>query len=292
MASILPLLVAALPYVKNLLLFDELSSSTWFGPSLAKMTLCRLDSNERRREVARGELSPVSLVPPYSPIEAYPASVIAGARHTGIPILDEQRKMEGAATNFNSLACLAISRAYRRDAVAMLERHPLLYADAVAHSSFYYCYPASVNFMMRSNRRAIAGYERLFDLVIYGQLFDYQSVGDQERRDEYGVPKLFKVGLFIVAGIAIALPFGVVYARRMLGPGGDRAAGITLAVMLLTILWVMVVGNLLEIGENYRFRFMVDPFHHLLMALCLEWWLARRRGSALPVGSARRGAWK
>jgi hypothetical protein len=272
MMAVLPLLVASLPYMRNLILFDEFSCSTWFGPSLAKMTLCRLDSVECRSAVARGELSPVSLVPPYSSIDVYPRSVVEErvCPPTGVPVLDALRKGHGCgATNFNSLVWLGIARAYRRDAIRVLATHPALYAGAVANASFDYCYPASVNFMLKANRGAISGYERLFDLVVYGQLFDYQSVGERERHDAHGVPKAFKIGLFIVLGMLAALTFGAMITRRLLRSEDGRADGVTLLIIIVTILWVALVGNALDIGENYRFRFMIDPFHYLLLALLL-----------------------
>jgi hypothetical protein len=284
MMAVLPLVVASLPYLRNLVLFSEFSCSTWFGPSLAKMTVCRLDSAERWSAVAKGELSPASLVSPYSSIDAYPRSLVAESVRppTGVPVLDALRKEHGrGTTNFNSLAWLGISRAYRRDAIKVLATHPVLYAGAVANASFDYCYPASVNFMMGTNRGAISGYEHLFDLVVYGQFFDYQSVGEHEQYDPHGVPKVFKIGLFILVGMLVALPFGVMLTRRMLSSEGDRANGITLLIIIVTILWVALVGNLLDIGENYRFRFMIDPFHYLLLALLLTH--LRSRCSAITI---------
>ena len=33
----------------------------------------------------------------------------------------------------------------------------------------------------------------------------------------------------------------------------------TMAFIMLTMIWVMVVGNLFEFGENNRFRFVTEP---------------------------------
>ncbi len=38
-----------------------------------------------------------------------------------------------------------------------------------------------------------------------------------------------------------------------------EADALTTAVLTGTILWVLVVGNLLDVGENYRFRFLTLP---------------------------------
>jgi hypothetical protein len=44
-----------------------------------------------------------------------------------------------------------------------------------------------------------------------------------------------------------------------------------------SLLYVSVVGNMLEIGENCRFRFMVDPFFVVLLAMALTRALTRRK---------------
>lgn len=46
--------------------------------------------------------------------------------------------------------------------------------------------------------------------------------------------------------------------------------------MVFTILWVLGVGNLLEIGENMRFRWLVDPFAIVLCAIVV-WSINNKR---------------
>jgi len=50
-----------------------------------------------------------------------------------------------------------------------------------------------------------------------------------------------------------------------------RARGPEVWYSLLLVAWVAVMGNTFDVGENYRFRFMVDPIWFALAAA-----LARR----------------
>lgn len=40
--------------------------------------------------------------------------------------------------------------------------------------------------------------------------------------------------------------------------------------MLGTVAFVTLVGNVVEAGENFRFRFLVDPFYLILLGMLLQ----------------------
>ena len=40
--------------------------------------------------------------------------------------------------------------------------------------------------------------------------------------------------------------------------------------MLFTIAWVLLLGNAMEIGENMRFRFLIDPFTWILVVVVVH----------------------
>jgi hypothetical protein len=58
-----------------------------------------------------------------------------------------------------------------------------------------------------------------------------------------------------------------------LGAGGralDRPQRVVLGFLCFNIAYVALVGNLLELGENNRFRFETDPLSLCLLGLLLE----------------------
>jgi hypothetical protein len=79
------------------------------------------------------------------------------------------------------------------------------------------------------------------------------------------------VGIMLVIGIPLLLLYGIRSIRQNSNAGlRGRALSITLAFIVGTMLWIMVVGILFECGENYRFRFMTEPYCFLLLGLFLS----------------------
>jgi hypothetical protein len=51
---------------------------------------------------------------------------------------------------------------------------------------------------------------------------------------------------------------------------------VTLLFVWLTMIYVSLVGNLTDLGENYRFRFAVEPLAALVLAATLQAAWSRR----------------
>ncbi|HSH23183.1 MAG TPA: hypothetical protein VK975_03890, partial [Acidimicrobiales bacterium] len=87
--------------------------------TLAKITTFQLPESERSALVARGELSPLALVPPFTPVPGY-AGLVPAPPPTGEPVLDDEVKTFDDGTmwiNFNNLSYVEVSDAYLADAV-------------------------------------------------------------------------------------------------------------------------------------------------------------------------------
>ena len=52
--------------------------------------------------------------------------------------------------------------------------------------------------------------------------------------------------------------------------------------MTWTIVWVSVITNLIEFGENNRIRFEIDPLVAILFAAAIQALLDRRKGKVIP----------
>jgi hypothetical protein len=115
-------------------------------------------------------------------------------------------------------------------------------------------------------------YDRWFNEVVYGRL------------------GLGTAGLFVVAAYLFALAVGLWVTVRGLRPGAPSST-VTVGFALLTIAYVGVVGNLAEVGENYRFRFVVEPLAIALVAFGVNRLLGRRsaRFSASPPSEPSAG---
>ncbi|HXO21598.1 MAG TPA: hypothetical protein VOA87_16935, partial [Thermoanaerobaculia bacterium] len=255
-AAALPVLLCLLWYARGYALFGSLSASSWLGMSLAQTVTRLIPPAERCGLFAEDPAEAILGVPPFSPLAAY-AGRVPLPPVTGVAVLDEPFKSTGAP-NFHHLAYVGIGRAYARGALALIRRHPTLYLRAVAAAHLVYFRSPADSAWLGENRRRIAGFSRWFDRLVYGQWEAFQG----------------RFGPRCVAWVPLLLfPLLLVSAGRRAFQGlrrhDDLASSLTIAFIVFTILYVTAVGNLVELGENNRFRLLVEPFLFILFGLLL-----------------------
>ena len=265
------LLVVAL-YAKNAIVFGSPASSTWLGMSLAKLTTQRLDPDVRQRLVAEGELSPTALVKPFSPLWKYPRSLTA-TRYHGHPALDRVVK-PGNYTNFNQGAYVELNRLYLQDALHTIRHHPGVYLAGVGRGLLLYGIPPAQYRFLRKNEAAYRPVGRVFDwLCGVPEAFlgrrATEALGDPAylvRRVRWGY----------LAALLAAMGWACLRCRRLPRDSASDAERGVLLFCMGNALWVGLVANALELGENQRFHAMVAPLHVLLIGWMLERAVQRR----------------
>ena len=259
----IPFLVVLALYVKNLVLFGNFGSSTWMGMSLSKMTTFKLPEEERIAVVKRGELSELSLLPPFKALWFYARYVhVPRYKKTGVPVLDMEFYPE-VGNNWNNLAYVSISRQYLKDAIVVMRAHPLVYVRSLTGSLRIFFFPASDWFhnYPQFDNLVIAPVEKMFNTLVCGQVFhafgpiaSYATYADYFRNP-------LNIGFLILAAWLAAVYLGArTVVRALRGREADIPRAATVAFMVFTILFVTAVTSSLEIGENNRFRFNVDPY--------------------------------
>jgi len=240
-AMVVPLLLILALFTKNLVVFGFFGSSSWLGMSLTRMTTAEMDPVEREEWVREGRLSAVALVPPFSPVETYESGGVP-ITDCGIPALGWRLRSTGAP-NFNHLAYLEVSRTSLSDALTVIRLHPGLYLRSVVRSVARFFW-SPVNYPpFRDNLVAITSTYRLFESTVNLP------------------PVAAMLGLLTFA-------YGGVRVWRWLrgsGSGGD----VFFAFAVFTIGWVFCVSSLLEFGENFRFRFAVEPLVFVMLGAML-----------------------
>ena len=240
-AAAVPLVLIVALFAKNLVVFDFFGSSSWLGMSLTRLTTAEMDPVERTAWVDEGRLSPVALVPPFSPVETY-ESVGVPITDCGIPALGWRMRSTGAP-NFNHLAYLEVSRTSLADALTVIRSNPGLYLSSVgaACARFFW---SPVNYPpFQDNLVATASTYRLFESTV-------------------NLPP-------VAAMLALlAMAYGGIRGWRWLrGTGSGEDAFFAFSVF--TIGWVFCVSSLLELGENFRFRFAVEPLVVVILGAML-----------------------
>jgi hypothetical protein len=270
----LPVLAVLGLYAKNWILFGSFSGSTWMGMNMDVITAHQLTAAEARDFVRRGLISPASLLDLGSPLDLY-RPYIQTPPKTGIPVLDDCVTSTGA-TNFNCLAFFQVQKIYTRDGLALLRSYPVVYLRSLEAAWFSYFLPPGDFPFFDLNRPRIQGINRFWNMAFFGQL--------KEARDRKVLRRLAAQGarasLVVYTGalLMIGLPALWLWATYYLLAGVrsktlDRSAAILTAFLLWNITYVTAIGNFLSSFENNRYRFPVDAFYVVLLAVAVErWW--------------------
>jgi hypothetical protein len=241
----IPFALVLAVYAKNLALNGVPSTTSWTGMSVARVAVMGLGIDERRRLVAEGKLHSVSLVSPLAPLANYEAVGIRLDPPSGIPLLDAPSG-RGGARNLENRTYIRISRLYWHDDLWIIRNRPGAYLRSVLRGMKDFFTSPTIPWTGPGNAAHVHNYDRWFDDAVYGTL----GRG--------------RVGFFLVAAYVLAFGYGIFEAARRLRPGASPAV-VGTAVATLTILYVTVVGNTAEVGENFRFQFALDP---LVLVLC------------------------
>jgi hypothetical protein len=227
----------ALP-VKNYAIVGSFSSSSWLGMSLAHMTTDRLDEATRAEWVRAGRLSPVVLVQPFSPLADYPAELRAVPPRTpSHPALLVAVKSDGSA-NLNHAAYLGIARVYRDGALEVMRERPDVYLDRVRRAFRTWLRPPTDYIMTVRQVASIRGWDRLHSRLVLWASLENRRAG----------PTWVLLPALLLLALAIAWR-----------PASDRRRLLLLvAFPLLAIAWNALVGNLVDVEENNRFRVEVE----------------------------------
>jgi hypothetical protein len=249
-------------YLKNFLLFGTLSTSSWFGMNLMSDVDFAWPARERRAMLERNEVGPIFSVPAFSPVAEY-RRVTQVPPPTGIPVLDLESTEQGTP-NYNHVVYAMVAPMYARDAVHVLASDPTRYAHAVAAAASLFFRPASDYEYFSDFRRRIPKWDSLFRLGLYGQLTAVRS----GMPGEAGFPLAVSapnIGWFILFGLPMLLWLAG-RRLRVAARTDDSAVAGTLAYIIITVVYLVLVATTLNIGENQRYRFMTEPFLFILAA--------------------------
>ena len=279
-AVVVPLALIGLVVVKNQVLFGSPSVSTWTGMNLERMTTEQLPTDLRQALVDQGTLSPQANVLAFFPYSAYEGVVLpCQPAHPDVPVLANPDKPDGGP-NFNYECFQPVFDQAQRDALAAIPHAKGAIVRAQVASWQFSLQPSSGYTFLDRNRPAIGSYEKAYNRLVLGEV-DVPTVvtSPPNVRALYTSPR--PLALTIALALIVVVVSAGAAALRCLRRRTVTPADAALVLIGLTTLWVFVVGNALEIGENARFRWIVEPVMLAVLAVALqhliERLLARRR---------------
>lgn len=282
--------------VKNQVLFGTASTSSWLGFNLQRGVVAPMARADVEAAVADGDVTGLALVDPWLPLDAYDdwnADCRPSDRHPSL--YAETWTQPGGDANFNHECYLPLYAQAEANATTLIAKYPGRYLRtriAIMPSSFAmaevgvdtpYRSPAGVVRPTRTWMDAL-GDATLLPVTVHLDMADWNL-------PFFGVDELaYRVSLTLAACSLFVLARGLLAAFRLLQQGrrtGVRSWDRDELMWLLvagTAILVIVVGNLIEFGENGRFRATLDP---LLVALPLG---ALYRTVAARVGTRETAA--
>ncbi|MBW3613757.1 MAG: glycosyltransferase family 39 protein [Actinobacteria bacterium] len=291
-AAAVPVLVVLGVQLHRFVAFGATSTSTMIGMNLARITVWQLPHEEREAMVARGELSGAALIGPLNPPTSY-RGLVAERPPTGVAVLDEQFKPPYEdppiyRTNFNSLFYADVSKLHEPDALHVLRERPGAYLRGVATAFNVFFRPSSDFFVLGGSRSHVETWDRLYNFAVLGVV---QGGTPSDRMPDAAVHYREPPGRtawFVVAAYLVALAGGaVVLWRRAIGRRAPGPPTLVLAFLWSTIGWITLVSNLVEVGENNRFRLYADPLALALVAALVVMWRGSRRHRRDPLLTTR-----
>ncbi|MCU1496636.1 MAG: hypothetical protein JWM47_589 [Acidimicrobiales bacterium] len=277
-AVAIPLVVIGGWMVKNEILFGTPTMSSWVGFNLQRGVVAPMEREQVEAAVEDGTVSslaleyPWGLLPQYdgwdgdcTPAHDHPAVSVAVRPGTKPPI-----------ANFNHECYLPLYEQSQQDAVALVKRYPGRYlrtrVTVVATSFSMAAVGVGHSDFAPPDREPIepTWMDRLGDRVLLPTNFTIPM-------GEWNLP-LLRGDIPVRASVTLAalavglLLRGLLAAARLVRSGWrDRAESwhtdeLVWLLVAVTGVLVVLVGDLLEFGENGRFRSMLDP---LLVALPL-----------------------
>lgn len=270
-AAAVPFLLALGLYVKNWAVFGTFSSSTWMGFNADTITLHQLTEEEHNRLVASGLLSRVGLIPSTAPLSAY-SDYVRMPAPWGIPVLDQLNDSTGRV-NYNHLGYLALHPYYLRDAKAIVLHYPRVYLRSVVKAWFAYFLPTSDFPNFDLNRPRIRRFDRIFNIVFFGQWKDASDRKNLRRLEGQGSLAQLPLytGTYLLIGLPLLFLWGLYRLWQAIRTGGwRRPATPLLAFLLFHIAFLTAAVNLLSSFENNRYRLPLDPFFLALLGMAIE----------------------
>lgn len=254
----LPILIVLAVYAKNYLLFSSFSASSWMWLNLSKMTVLALPEAEKAVLLKAGILSPAVQRDAFDSPEEY-AEVLSPPPPFGIEVLDQFHKSTGAV-NMNHRIYLALSELRKREDLYVLKNYPAVYGRSVLDALLIFTEPAT--YFVRQNISKIEIFEKIYNVILYGQIPWFTSntrinMGDNSK-GAYNV-YLEDIGFLVIFGFVGVTLSGMICLSRCLKKACMSTADAVYLYIWMTIIYVVITASLFEIGENYRFRVMIEP---------------------------------
>jgi len=270
----LPLLVVVAWMGKNQLLFGTATLSSWDGFNLQRGVTNPMERADVEAAVDDGAVSALALERPWLTLDSYAAVSEPCRPHHANPVVSTPGTVvhDVVVPNFNHECFLPLYAQARRDAMTLARREPGTYlrrrlvALALSHEN-----PRGVAFFGEEEPQR-SWMDRVYDPLLATTTLTVDT--GTWNRSLLGLDLSIQISWTLVAvSIAALARTFLAYGRLGRGWRGRHELAtwdVVWLVMGTTYLFVVLGGDLVELGENGRFRSMLDPV--MLTLVSVELW--------------------
>jgi hypothetical protein len=268
LCGLLPIALVGAWYVKNFILFGFFGASSWLGMNLAN-NLGAFVPKAIYEQHKGQELSEWTKRKAFQPLEYYKLkSPPEESRAAHAALITERKKISSGAgpaqcdVNFNHEGYRRVAGLFLKEGLAIAKLAPRAWLERTALAWWYFLWPATRYQRLENNRPALAAWVEIWEryLLARVQLAGPPAIDDKPQA----------VYLTVVLGV----PFLFLVALRLWRRGEfgilSFAQTEVLGFGLFCILYMSILGNLVEMPENNRFRFSTEPFFLVLLGILIE----------------------
>lgn len=277
-AALIGICLSLLWPVKNYIVFHHFTSSTWAPFSLAKHWQSNDPSLERWSQEGKISTFPLAIVSDQD-LAAWLRDRWQ-AKPSSSPQLDDIVKKTGGDVNWNSRAMLRMHDAQARDVSFLIRHHPKPYFFGVAVAVFDYFRPSSDYYLINRKDDNAAKYAAVVNLDhatrrlccnIFGIPPEVYSILSAPPPPRHATVKTRLQSICVGAIVSYFIVLAALLSlRRQTMWSNSPHRKLIIMVMSVTIGYVFLVSNLLEVGENMRFRLETQPLVFVVLAIFLQ----------------------
>lgn len=254
-SAVLSLLLVGSWYVKNYIIFDSFSTSSWMGMNIARNVF---------HDVPQMDSTKIESIEPFSKIPQYKNFISDEYKQKYAGLNDRDLIAETKNDTFlnaNSTAYLEISRKYMAASKQQISRSPVSYLKNVLQSSIIFFAPATRYPLIEEMAKKIKYYDLLYSFNL-----SHFAEGKQQRRIALALSALPKLLLYV-------------FVFLMMVRNWIRKKEIPVIQLFASfiIIYIFSVSSFFEHYENMRFRFEVEPLFMVLFAMVISEMLNKRQ---------------
>jgi hypothetical protein len=246
--GLLGLLLVGAWYVKNKIIFGELTLSSWMGMNLARNVFHDQEITDSSRIEAYGTFSRISDYKKFIDPDFE-------KKYRGLNDRDLLQEFKNdSLMNENNVNFIPVSGLFRKAAIAHIKANPVAYLENIVQSAILFFAPATTYPFAGIQAEKIKYYD-----MIYSFNLTHFAHTKQARRVTItlsAIPKLFEY----------LLVFGIILRESI----RKKSVSSWNFFILLTLFFVFGISSLLEHYENMRFRFETEPLFLMLAAQAIN----------------------